>query len=118
MFTNKYKAIMFVLLAAMFAAIGQILYKLASNKIVDIISFLFNPYIYVGVIIYAIGLFFTLKSLVYGEVSVVYPMMATSLIWVSLLSPLFFNDSMTLIKWIGIGIIILGVFFISKGAEK
>jgi len=46
-------------------------------------------------------------------------MMATSFIWVSIMSPIIFKtDSMSLGKWIGIGIIILGVYLVTKGGRQ
>jgi drug/metabolite transporter (DMT)-like permease len=45
--------------------------------------------------------------------------MATSFIWVSILSPIFFpTDSTNSLKWLGIAIIIIGVWFVAKGGKK
>jgi len=59
-----------------------------------------------------------LKALLYGEVTVVYPIMATSFIWVALMSPFFFGDVMTPTRWIGIIIIMLGVCLVARGAKS
>ncbi len=74
---------------------------------------------YLGVISYGIGLLFMLKALRRGELTVVYPILATSFIWVSLASPLFFpTDFMTMQKWIGIFIVSAGVSLVGKGRSK
>ena len=113
------QSLMFVAVAALFGSVGQILYKFAANYTNDISSFIFNPYIYLGGLSYFIGLLFMVKGLRRGELTVIYPVMATSFIWVSILSPLFFNtDMMTLQKWIGIAIIMFGVTMVGKGRQK
>lgn len=113
------KAIIYAIIAAMFATIGQICYKLAANRLTDVMSFILNPYVYVGVLFYGLGFIFTLKALLYGEVTTVYPMMATSFIWVSILSPIIFKtDSMSITKWVGVFIILLGTYFVAKGGKK
>ena len=68
---------------------------------------------------YFIGLVFMLKALQLGELSVVYPVLATSFIWVSLLSPLFFPaDRMTAKKWLGVAVIVVGVTLIGRARAR
>jgi len=113
------KAIVYALISTIFAAIGQIAYKYASNGVSNIQTFILNPYVYIGIIFYGIGFIFMLKALLYGEVTLVYPMMSMVFIWVAILSPILFKtDSMSVSKWIGIGIILLGTYFVAKGGKK
>jgi uncharacterized membrane protein len=108
-----------IVIAALFASAGQIFYKYAGNRLDGtIISFILNPFVYIDVLFYGMGFVFMLKALLKGEITVIYPIMATSFIWVALLSPLFFADSMSISKWIGIGIIIIGVYCVAKGGQK
>ena len=112
-------AILFMLVSALFASSGLILYKFAANNTFDVMTFILNPYLYLGGLSYAAGLFFMLKALRRGELTVVYPVLATSFIWVSILSPIFFeSDFMTIQKWIGVLIIIVGVSLVGKGRAK
>jgi len=53
-----------------------------------------------------------------GEVSVLYPIVATSYIWVSLMSAYFFGDSLTLLRWAGVFVIITGIVFIGVGSKE
>lgn len=116
---TKLSAMGFMLLSAVFASAGQILFKFAANATMNMATFVFNPYIYSGGIAYVVGVFFMIKALRRGELSVVYPVLATSFIWVSLASPLFFRaDFMTMQKWVGVVIIILGVTLVGKGRLK
>lgn len=117
--TTSISAIILMIFAAILGSVGQIFYKFASQQTVDAASLIFNSYLYLGVGAYGLGLIFMLAALRRGELTVVYPVMATSFIWVSILSPIFFEtDFMTINKWIGIAIIILGVAVIGKGRSK
>jgi len=112
-------AIVFMLLSALFASFGQIFFKFAANNLTDINSLIFNSNLYFGGICYLAGMILMLKALRRGELSVVYPVLATSFVWVSILSPIFFkNDVMTLQKWIGVGVVILGITLVGRGRTK
>jgi len=112
-------AILLIVVAALFASAGQIFYKFAANKTVDVMSFILNPFLYMGLFAYGIGLIFMLKALRKGELTVIYPVMATSFIWIGIASPIFFaTDSMNLQKWIGIFIIIAGITSVARGRKK
>ena len=52
-----------------------------------------------------------------GEVSVLYPIIATSYVWVSLLSMKFLDEKINIFKWIGISIIIAGIILIGYGSK-
>ncbi len=108
-----------IAIAAFFGSIGQIFFKFAANKLTDVASLLFNHFLYLGLFSYGIGLLFMIKALRHGELTVIYPVMATSFIWVGILSPIFFHtDSMTLHKWLGVLIIIAGVALVGKGRQR
>src|SRR3990167_5040927 len=110
--------IIFMLCSALFASAGQVLFKFAANNTSDIITFFVNPFLYIGGTAYLVGLLFMIKSLRRGELSVVYPMLATSFIWVSIASLIFFDtDFMTPQKWIGVSAIVFGIYLVGKGRE-
>jgi uncharacterized membrane protein len=112
-------SIVYIAIAALFASAGQIFFKFAANYAQGIATFILNPYLYCGGVFFGIGVLFMLKALRKGELTVIYPVMSTSFIWVSLLSPVFFTtDNMTLQKWIGIAVIVIGVTLIGKGRTK
>ena len=68
---------------------------------------------------YAVAAMLMLTAFKHGELSVVYPIIATSYIWVSILSPTFFPaDYMSAVKWLGIFFIIIGVTAVSLGGRN
>ena len=113
-------AIIAVLSCTALTSSAQILFKFASAGFsLDIISLLTNHYLIAGLLTYAIAAVFLLAALKHGELSVIYPIIATSYIWVSLLSPMFFPaDYMNAMKWLGIFFIIIGVISVGWGGRN
>ena len=50
--------------------------------------------------------------------SVLYPIIALTYVWVTILSPMFFNDVINAYKVIGVGLIVVGVSFIGLGSRS
>ena len=53
-----------------------------------------------------------------GQLSVLYPIIALTYVWVAILSPMFFEDSMNAYKVAGIGFIVGGVSLIGFGSRQ
>ena len=111
-------AIGLVILATLIGAFGPILLKKASAKSLSKISSLMTNYhLFGGVGLYAIGTILFIPALKGGDLSVLYPFVALTYIWVSLLSVRFLGEKMNKFKWLGIGLIIAGVTFIGIGSQ-
>ena len=113
-------AIALMVLCTALTSSAQIFYKFGSKKLsLSLLSIITNYNILIGLVLYALGAVLLIIALKGGEVSVLYPIIATSYIWVSILSPLFFpNDSMNAFKWIGVFIIFTGVVLVSLGSKE
>lgn len=106
---TKLSAIILIIISTLFISAAQVFYKLASKTMVFNVSILFNYYLYVGLLLYGIAAVLLILALKNGELSTLYPMIATSYLWVILLSIVMFNESINLFKWIGVALIIIGV---------
>jgi multidrug transporter EmrE-like cation transporter len=53
-----------------------------------------------------------------GQLSVLYPIIALTYVWVTILSPMFFVDAINAPKIIGLALIIVGVSFIGAGSRS
>jgi len=53
-----------------------------------------------------------------GEVSVLYPILATSYIWVILLSVSFFDEQLSLLKIVGMASVVVGIMFVGFGSRN
>ena len=106
-------AIGLVILATLVGAFGPILLKKASaRKLSKISSLIKNYYLFGGVSLYAIGTMMFIPALKGGDLSILYPFVSVTYIWVSLLSVKFLGEKMNFLKWAGISLIIMGVSFI------
>ena len=110
-------AIGLVILATLVGAFGPILLKKASSKKLSKIGSLITNYpLFGGVALYAVGTLLFIPALKGGDLSVLYPFVSLTYIWVSLLSMKFLGEKMNKFKWIGIALIIIGVVFIGFGS--
>ncbi len=113
-------AIYLMIFCTIFTSLGQVLWKFGVNKIdfSQYLTILNLPFIF-GFVSYGVGWLFLMFAFKKGEMSVLYPIIATSYIWVSVASPwLFPTDSMNLLKWIGVTVILFGVSMIGFGGTK
>ena len=116
---TKLWAALLVLFTTLLTSSAQLLYKKASATLTfNITSILTNYYLFGGMLLYAIGGVLIIISLRGGEVSVLYPIIATSYIWVSFLSIFFLGEAINIVKWLGIISIILGIALIGFGSKE
>ena len=112
-------AILLILFTTLLTSSAQILWKIGSWSLtLDIVKILTNYYILGGILLYVIGGILLIISFRGGEVSVLYPVNATSYIWVSLLSVRFLGEIMGIFKWIGISSIMAGIILIGYGSKN
>ena len=106
-----------VLLAATLGSFGPILLKKASKDLTfNIKTIISNKYLLGGLVFYGIGTALFIPALKGGELSVLYPLVASTYIWVSLLSIKFLGEKMNAFKWAGVALIIIGVTLVGLGA--
>ncbi len=110
--TTSRRAIVFILFCTLFTSLGQLLWKLGIAEIEYVPLFL-------GFVSYGMGVVLMVAAFREGEVSVLYPLIALSYVFVSILSPLLFADEhMNLFKWSGVGIILVSLGILGKSLGK
>ena len=110
-------AIAMVIIATLIGGFGPILLKKATATLHrNIRSIITNLNLYLGIAMYGFGTILFIPALKGGDLSVLYPMVATGYIWVSLYSMKFLGEKMNAKKWLGIALIIAGVSLIGFGA--
>jgi drug/metabolite transporter (DMT)-like permease len=110
------KAIIIAVVAfcALLGAVGQVFFKLASKDLqFNIPSLVQNWKLIIGLSAYAIATLLFVFALKRGNLSTLYPIIATSYIWVTIFSIYFLNETFPAYKWWGISFIIIGVSIIS-----
>jgi len=116
---TKLWAIGLIVLCTAFTSIAQVFYKIGAKTLeFDILSLITNVPLIIGMVLYGIGAVLMIIAFKGGEVSVLYPIIATSYIWVTLLSFYLFNESINVLRVVGILLIVFGVVFVSIGSKS
>jgi multidrug transporter EmrE-like cation transporter len=114
---TKASAIILVVLCTLLTSFAQVLWKFAANA-GAITAILQSWQLWAGFGLYGIGAAILIRSFKDGEVSVLYPIIATSYIWVALLSNHYFSEPVTIFKWAGIAGIILGITILGVSGRR
>ncbi len=127
---EKEKRKMFVFLLVAFAIImavsGQITLKHAMNEFGRIEStetllnaetigkMLHSPFIIIGLVLYAFSAFAWLAVLSLLDVSMAFPLTSMTYVLVAVLAFFIFKENITLVRWAGIFLVIMGCFLVSR----
>jgi drug/metabolite transporter (DMT)-like permease len=106
---SKLILILIVAFCALLGAIGQVFFKLASGEITSSIFSWLNWKLIIGLFLYGVATIIFILALRHGNLSILYPIIATSYLWVSAFAVLFLGETFPLFKWVGVLLIIIGV---------
>jgi len=114
--TVGFKPILFFLVAAFLGALGQYLYKTgAESSSNNFVSWITNYRVILGVLCYVSIMFlFFFAFRIGGPLTVLYPIYATTFIWSLLIGIFLLGEKVNFYNLLGIGLIIVGVYFIAK----
>lgn len=101
-----------VMACALMGAFGQVLFKQASSELQISLPGLLNLKLIGGMALYGIAMVLFIYSLRFGNLSALYPIIATSYIWVAIFSGWFLKEPISWNTWVGTIIIIIGIVFI------
>lgn len=105
-------------------ALAQLCLKAGTNKLgvllvgnlfESAVRVLFQPYIFAGLFCYVLSVSIWIVALSKAPVSIAYPMLSMGYIIVLLLGWWWLNEPLSVNKTIGIGVIIFGIYLVSKG---
>jgi len=114
--STKPWAIGLVFLITALTSSAQLFYKLGADRL-GISALYTNWPLGLGLVLYALGAVLLIIALKHGEVTVLYPVIATSYIWVALLSWRLLDESFGFVKLLGIISIVIGIVLISFGSK-
>ncbi len=110
-------AVGLVILGTIIGALGPIYLKKGSkNFSLNIVKLITNYNLIAGCFFYGLATIVFIPALRGGELSILYPFVALTYVWVSILSVKMLNEKMNAIKWLGIACILIGVSFIGLGS--
>ena len=116
------KAILFALICSITIAWGQILWKMGLNtlEIENFFTFstfkklLTSPYILIGFTVYIFATIFWMYTLNMFKLSYIYPLLSITYIISLILSFTVLKEPVPTVRWIGVIILIIGIYFITK----
>lgn len=116
---DKTKAILFMIICSFLASAAQIMYKIGAIRLeFNVLSMITNWPIILGLVLYALALVFMIIAYRHAELTLLYPIIATTYIWVMLLAAIIFPDeTITLTKGLGVLLIVLGVLSTGIGSK-
>lgn len=109
-FQKNKKGIALMIISSVCVCIGQLLWKLSSEKSILILM--------IGFVFYAIGALVMIIAYRYGKLSILQPMLSLNYVLSIILAATILNETITLIKCIGVLVIIAGVIMIAGGDEE
>ena len=105
---NKY-GIMLMILSSICVCIGQLFWKLSATKGILLLL--------AGFALYGIGAIIMIVAYKFGSLSVLQPMLSLNYVISIILAATILNECITLIKVIGVFVIIIGVILIGGGDD-
>jgi drug/metabolite transporter (DMT)-like permease len=115
------RAVLLVVFCTFLGAAAQILMKMGADhsKIhPGLVGMITNPLLLSGYCLYAMVTVLIVVAYKDGELSVLYPIISLSYVWVTALSYFIFHDTLNPYKMTGVAVIICGVAVLGRGAKR
>lgn len=109
-FQKNKKGIFLMLISSICACVGQLLWKLSAERGIAIML--------LGFCLYGVGALVMLVAYRFGKLSVLHPMLSLNYVLSIILGATVLKEPVTLLKCIGVLIIISGVIMIAGGDEE
>jgi multidrug transporter EmrE-like cation transporter len=110
-------AIVFFVVASLFGAFGQYLYKTGADHAGgSISSYLLNAPLLLGVVCYIVVMvLFVAAFKAGGAMSVLYPIYASTFIWGAIIARIVFSEPIRPVNMAGMAVLILGMYLMGVG---
>ncbi|PYT15810.1 MAG: cation/cationic drug transporter [Acidobacteria bacterium] len=122
---RRRRSVLLVFCCTLFGAAAQVLIKSGANTLgahlsaaETILAIATNLPLLAGYSLYGVSTILLVLALRHGELSLLYPVIALTYVWVTILSVLIFQESMNALKIAGIAVIIIGVAILGKGDPR
>jgi len=118
---QKRRSLLMILVFTLLSAAAQVLLKFGTVQLKlhpTLIGLLTNFPLIGGMALYGLGAALMVLALRHGELSVLYPLISLSYVWVAILSVLVFGEVMNPYKVAGICVIMAGVGVLGLGSHK
>jgi len=114
-----------VFCCTLIGAAAQVLIKTGAGSLGEhptlvktAIGILTTPQLFAGYSMYGVSMVLLVLALRHGELSALYPVIALTFVWVTILSVLVFHEVLNAAKLGGIALIVAGVATLGRGSRK
>lgn len=114
-----------VFCCTLIGAAAQVLIKTGAGSLGEhptlvktAIGILTTPQLFAGYSMYGVSMVLLVLALRHGELSALYPVIALTFVWVTILSVLVFHEALNAAKLVGIALIVAGVATLGRGSRK
>ena len=121
---QRRRSVLIVVACTVMGAIAQVLIKLGASQLAHasllatFLSIFTVPTLFLGYCLYGIFAVLMVYALRHGELSILYPVIALTFVWVSILSAMIFHEAMNPMKIGGIAVIVAGVAVLGWGSRN
>ena len=109
-------SMLLVFIASVIGSLGMAFLKAGSAHLTGSIWSFLNAKLLFGIALFLGSSVFYAWGIKNGQLSVLYPMVSLGYVWGLLWAKLFFNEALTKQKFMGLGLILLGVCFVGMGS--
>jgi drug/metabolite transporter (DMT)-like permease len=109
-------SMLLVLFASVVGSFGAVFLKLGAVRLTGFWSLL-NWRLIMGVVLYLGSSVFYGLGIRHGQISVLFPMVSLGYVWTMVWARLFFKEQFTTQKFLGLGLVFLGVLFVGLGSR-
>ncbi len=119
-----------VFVCTIFGAAAQILFKFGANDLagmdlaalfghpLQIVQILLDPPLFAGYCLYGLSTILLTLALRDDELSILYPVISLTYVWVTVLSVMIFKESLNAFKVAGITVIVIGVAVLGRKPRR
>lgn len=117
-------SIFLVFLCTVLGAAAQILMKLGTqaaekdSALLLLMAIFRTPALFAGYALYGLSTLVLVVALKYGELSILYPVIALTYVWVTALSVLIYGESLNPLKLMGLATVVFGVALLGKATRR
>ncbi|MDE1865077.1 MAG: EamA family transporter [Candidatus Micrarchaeota archaeon] len=111
-----YEVMLLTLIAALISSLAQLSFKRSVKKIDNLkhlLGLLRNRGVLLGLLGYVVGFLIYIVALSGGQLSAVYPVFASSFIFVTLISAKVLKERITLVRAVGVLLVFIGISIVA-----
>ena len=109
-------SMLLVFAASVVGSFGAVFLKKGAHRLDGTFRSFLNSQLVLGVALFLGSSVFYVFGIRGGELSVLYPMVSLGYVWTLVWSRLFFHETFTPQKFLGLGLVLLGVVFVGLGS--